>query len=157
MARGGAQAVPSAPPVQALPIFLAYLSGDLTSLFAAACVSHDWQEALSGMPEVWQTVHFSKRIACKVTNRGLRWILRQSRERGVTSLDLGGCFKLTDQVVPDINKSLKRVPEKVSLKDCRSMTWRGAWGILRHLQNLHEQEGGQGEGRAGAGELCREK
>ncbi|GAQ88674.1 hypothetical protein KFL_004510010 [Klebsormidium nitens] len=155
MDRGRARAVPSAPPAQALPIVLAYLSGDLPSLLAAACVSHDWREALSGMPEVWQAVHFPKQIASKVTDRGLRWILRQSGERGLTSLDLGGCSQLTDQVVPYILNALKRVPEKVSLKGCGRMTWRGAWGILQYLQNRYEQEVGRGEGRGGANELER--
>lgn len=157
MARNGARAVPSAPPAQALPIFLAHLSGDLASLLAAACVSHDWREALIGMPEVWQAVHFPKRLASKVTNRGLQWILRQSGEMGVTSLDLGGCSQLTDQVVPYILIALKRLPEKVSLKGCSRMTWRGAWAVLQHLQNRYEQEAGQGEGRVGAGELERGK
>jgi hypothetical protein len=89
---------------------------------------------------VWQVIKFPRKVAKRVTDERLRPILSRSREMGVTFLDLTGCKQLTDQVVPDVLRALKTVPEKASLKDCNMLTWRDAREILRHLQALFEQE-----------------
>jgi hypothetical protein len=136
----GHRAGPLSPPAQSLPLIFQHLKGGVQSLLAASCVSRDWRDAAANTPEVWQVIKFPRKVAKRVTDERLRSILSRSREMGVTFLDLTGCEQLTDQVVPDVLRALKTVPEKVSLKDCNMLTWRDAREILRHLQALFEQE-----------------
>jgi hypothetical protein len=133
-------------PSYALPLILSRLasrgrSPDLLTLLAVCCVSREWKDAAEGDPELWREIDIPDCLHEKLTDERLISIVKRSKGRGLTLVDLNSCTNLTDNSVKAIQQNLPQLPQAVHLSYCTKVTWRSVIPLAKHiLKQLNERE-----------------